>query len=494
MIRLNFKKKKSLFLTLVLMMFNLFDIKCQVTEELITEEAENGGFLSQVDLACYYMTGTSATMSITEGEIDNVKAVHYCLLAITNSENTGKANEIKSILMADMAQCYYDGDRQLKEDLDEAFFWAYAALSCGLTSEISWASHKKALIITALRLYEYARFEPRFASEALFMLKSCDFGGALPLMLNLAKTGCNPSTSLSFNVQRSKDGNFKYIGELKNGKPNGLGIHIGKNTIYCGDFVDGEYSGKGYLLFKDTENIMYGEWRKHKLWNGELYQSLSEPSVIYKAGKDIWPRPISLNIGKQDKRGFIIPEPVSLGLSVRRASKPMEEFYCWGATNPEHRFQSSNSSAPNYLSRSACLAIYGGAGRKSDISATGYDAPYCLWNNSWRMPTLAELQELITKCEVSIDGGKIYICNNDEVLLIDILSLYALEEVGIWSGSIDPTDNNKAYALIVDVETGHISIESRDRECSFAILPVTDVPFLEQFRERIKNSGMNYNM
>lgn len=34
----------------------------------------------------------------------------------------------------------------------------------------------------------------------------------------------------------------------------------------------------------------------------------------------------------------------------------------------------------------------------SDISATGYDVAYTKWGNGWRMPTRAELQELIDSC------------------------------------------------------------------------------------------------
>lgn len=102
----------------------------------------------------------------------------------------------------------------------------------------------------------------------------------------------------------------------------------------------------------------------------------ANPSVIYKDGKTTFPQ--SLNIGKKDKKGCTIPEPKDLNLSVRWAGRIMGsdnndskgDLYRWGATNSTYKFQSSNPDAPNYISRSACLAIYGGAGRKNDISGT----------------------------------------------------------------------------------------------------------------------------
>ncbi len=63
---------------------------------------------------------------------------------------------------------------------------------------------------------------------------------------------------------------FDYIGDIKSGQPNGLGIAIYTNNNalrYSGYFVNGQYSGKGVLLFKDS-TFLSGEWKNGKL-NGK---------------------------------------------------------------------------------------------------------------------------------------------------------------------------------------------------------------------------------
>jgi hypothetical protein len=61
-----------------------------------------------------------------------------------------------------------------------------------------------------------------------------------------------------------------YVGEIKNKQPNGLGIAIYSNDFalrYSGYFVNGQYSGKGVLLFKDG-TFLSGDWKNGKL-NGK---------------------------------------------------------------------------------------------------------------------------------------------------------------------------------------------------------------------------------
>lgn len=61
-----------------------------------------------------------------------------------------------------------------------------------------------------------------------------------------------------------------YVGELKNGKPNGLGVAVyrsGTAIRYVGNFVNGKYEGVGTLLFKDSA-FLTGEWKAGKL-NGQ---------------------------------------------------------------------------------------------------------------------------------------------------------------------------------------------------------------------------------
>src|SRR6266496_5647492 len=75
---------------------------------------------------------------------------------------------------------------------------------------------------------------------------------------------------------------IKYIGDIKNKKPNGLGVAIYSNDYalrYAGGFADGMYSGKGVMVFKDGF-FLSGEWKNGKL-NGNG-ASLTKDGDFYK--------------------------------------------------------------------------------------------------------------------------------------------------------------------------------------------------------------------
>ncbi len=72
-----------------------------------------------------------------------------------------------------------------------------------------------------------------------------------------------------------KDGdekmNYKYVGEIKNGKPNGQGKWTfidGKN--YVGEFRNGKFHGQGTFTRSDGEKFI-GEFKNGKRWNGKDY-------------------------------------------------------------------------------------------------------------------------------------------------------------------------------------------------------------------------------
>ena len=80
-------------------------------------------------------------------------------------------------------------------------------------------------------------------------------------------------TSATGKIDSLKDAfgeNITYIGEIKSGKPNGLGIAIYNNNFvlrYAGYFVNGKYEGKGVILYKDG-SFLSGYWKAGKL-NGQ---------------------------------------------------------------------------------------------------------------------------------------------------------------------------------------------------------------------------------
>ncbi len=85
-------------------------------------------------------------------------------------------------------------------------------------------------------------------------------------------------------IENLKDGwdvSYSYTGEIKDGKPNGMGVAKYKsgNTVrYVGSFLNGMYNGKGTMFFKDGI-FLTGEWKNGKL-NGKG-SFLSETGILY---------------------------------------------------------------------------------------------------------------------------------------------------------------------------------------------------------------------
>lgn len=72
------------------------------------------------------------------------------------------------------------------------------------------------------------------------------------------------------NLKDAWDVPVTYVGEVKNGKPNGLGLFIyqtGAALRYAGYFADGLPQGKGAIIF-DNGSFLWGDWAKGKL-NGK---------------------------------------------------------------------------------------------------------------------------------------------------------------------------------------------------------------------------------
>ena len=68
-----------------------------------------------------------------------------------------------------------------------------------------------------------------------------------------------------------KETHPKYQGNVKNGKPDGLGILITTyGNKYVGEFKDGKKNGQGTYTWSDGDKEV-GEWKKNKLWNGTMY-------------------------------------------------------------------------------------------------------------------------------------------------------------------------------------------------------------------------------
>ncbi len=112
-----------------------------------------------------------------------------------------------------------------------------------------------------------------------------------------------------------KDTQPKYLGQVQDGKPNGLGILIspnysigtkwkyvgglkdgrlnGQGTLtysdgmrYVGEFKDGKKHGQGSLIYSDGD-VFDGEYKDNKLWNGTEYDKKGVIKYNYVNGKKI---------------------------------------------------------------------------------------------------------------------------------------------------------------------------------------------------------------
>jgi hypothetical protein len=85
-------------------------------------------------------------------------------------------------------------------------------------------------------------------------------------------------------IENLKDGwdvSYTYTGEVKDGKPNGMGVakyKSGNAVRYVGNFQNGMYNGKGTMFFKEGA-FLTGEWKNGKL-NGKG-SFLSEAGLLY---------------------------------------------------------------------------------------------------------------------------------------------------------------------------------------------------------------------
>src|SRR6187401_3429539 len=85
-------------------------------------------------------------------------------------------------------------------------------------------------------------------------------------------------------IENLKDGwdvSYSYTGEIKDGKPNGMGVakyKSGNAIRYVGSFLNGMYSGKGTMFFKEGA-FLTGEWKNGKL-NGKG-SFLTETGTLY---------------------------------------------------------------------------------------------------------------------------------------------------------------------------------------------------------------------
>lgn len=179
---------------------------------------------------------------------------------------------------------------------------------------------------------------------------------------------------------------------------------------------------------------------------------------------------------------------VDLGLSVRWATcnlgakEPLDrgDFYAWGEIATKTSFNQRNSLTYGKKVVNGWL-VAGMSGNKN------YDAASANWGGSWRMPTIAEMEELLTKCKWEImesrNGRKHYVVTSKVNGAQIILPIFGrclgnhIEEQyttgNYWSAEPDTKHaaNYCAYYLYI-CDDGRCSMEWGDRDIGRLIRPV----------------------
>ena len=146
-------------------------------------------------------------------------------------------------------------------------------------------------------------------------------------------------------------------------------------------------------------------------------------------------------------------------------------YYAWGETSAKASYNDSNS------------VTYGQ--QISDISGNAtYDAARANWGGTWRMPTKAEIEELINNCtwtwttQNGVNGMRVTGTNGNSIFLpaagfCNGSSRYHVGKIGLyWSSSPREGDTYGAYYL--DFYSGGHYVDWLNRNCGHTVRPVSD--------------------
>ena len=182
---------------------------------------------------------------------------------------------------------------------------------------------------------------------------------------------------------------------------------------------------------------------------------------------------------EEDKGKINGHEYVDLGLSVKwatcnvGASSPTEygNYYAWGETSTKNKYSVKNSRT-----------------RGKDIGDIGgnlsYDAARANWGGSWRLPTLAEFEELINNCESEwvtqdgIKGRRFTSKKNGESIFLPAAG-WCIPILGgssvvctLWSSTPVPGSTSGAYVLFF--HSGNCKALRSGRSSGHSVRPVSE--------------------
>ena len=180
------------------------------------------------------------------------------------------------------------------------------------------------------------------------------------------------------------------------------------------------------------------------------YDVLTSPSVIVKA-EEVLLCPDSIH-----------PHMIDLGLPSGTkwaccnvgASKPEDygEYYAWGETSPKSVYQWDTYQYGSSWNTNVNIG--------SDIAGTSYDCATANWGIPWRMPSLAQIQELMNNCSSTwttqngVNGRKFIGPNGSVIFLLAAGGRWGadLYDVGstfyYWTSTNTENQLHAAYKLI----------------------------------------------
>ena len=185
-------------------------------------------------------------------------------------------------------------------------------------------------------------------------------------------------------------------------------------------------------------------------------------------------------------------QEVDLGLSVIwggwnvGASSPEQygSYYAWGETEEKSRYGWPTYDFWSDKNGNGGMDVSEITNLGSNISGTKYDVAHKKWGGSWRMPTQAEFEELISKCTWTwyqyngVNGYKVTGPNGNSIFLpagggySESSNNYKGVYGNYWSASMNEGDTmDHAWYLSFNHEF-YASGESRNRSLGRTIRPV----------------------
>ncbi|MDO4950087.1 MAG: hypothetical protein Q4E55_08010 [Bacteroidales bacterium] len=260
--------------------------------------------------------------------------------------------------------------------------------------------------------------------------------------------------------------------------------------------------GTCIILMQNNKKATDRKYYKVKVEGGKLYDASKNPPKLVSMGKSDGggqnPEPTkpieSITSGKDNGH-----EWVDLGLSVKwatcnvGASSPGEYGinFAWGEIAPKSEYEwenlkyrvSAGSSGKLKFSKYVATGEYGLVDNRTRLELSD-DAAYEQWGGGWRMPTEAECQELVDKCQWSwtTEGGHVgyrVTGPNGRSIFLPAAGCRggsSLNDVGdygsYWSSSLYTSNSNGASYL--GFNSGDHYVSNGLRRLGRSVRPVTE--------------------